>query len=200
MILSNLEIQKALDDRRLIIQPEPSPRRLEPGEKYCPYNTHSVDLRLGHKIAIPKEGAFAYDFKDTASVSHTISNNYNTQELTYDRPYRLEPGKFVLGWTYEKITLPITIDPPNLAARIEGRSSRARVGILIHFTAPTVHPGWNGHLTLEMANLGLNSFLLSPEMPIAQLIIEQVTGEIMQNPSQFQEQSAPTGVKSTPAT
>lgn len=199
MILSNLEIQKALDDKRLVIYPEPSPRKLEPGGKYCPYNTHSVDLRLGHKIAVPKEGAFAYDFKNTESVSHTISNNYETIELTYERPYRLETGQFVLGWTYEKIALPTIIGPPYLAARIEGRSSRARVGILIHFTAPTVHPGWNGHLTLEMANLGPNSFLLSPEMPIAQLIIEEVFGQIMDNPSQFQEQSVPTGVRTIPA-
>ena len=196
MILSNLEIQKALDDGRLIIEPEPSPRKLEPGEKYCPYNTHSVDLRLGHKIAIPKEGAFAYDFRNTASVSKTISDNFDSIELTNEQPFRLEPGKFVLGWTYEKIALPTKVGPPYLAARIEGRSSRARVGILVHFTAPTtVHPGWNGHLMLEMANLGPTAFFLSPEMPIAQLIIEQVTGEIMENPSQFQEQTTPTGVK-----
>jgi len=89
--------------------------------------------------------------------------------------------------------LPIDKGPPYLAARIEGKSSRARCGLLVHFTAPTVHPGWNGTQTLEMINLSPTTFVLSPEMPIAQLIVEQVYGEIFPNPSQFQNQSTPEG-------
>jgi dCTP deaminase len=195
MILSNLEIQKALDDGRLIITPEPSPRKLEHGMKYCPYNTHSVDIKLSSKIAIPRRGSFSYDFAHSEDISQTLANNSDFTVLTKNQPFKLEPGVFVLGWTYEKIVLPIKNGPPYLAARIEGRSSRSRVGILVHFTAPTVHPGWSGHLTLEMMNLGPNPFLLSPEMPIAQLIFEQVDGQIMLNPSDFQDQSNPTGTK-----
>lgn len=195
MILSNLEIQKALDDGRLVINPEPLPRSPEHG-KDCPYNTHAVDLKLHRKIAIPRSGgSFSYDFAHSGDISRTIAANCDIKVLTRDQPFKLEPGRFVLGLTFEKIELPIKNGPPYLAARIEGRSSRARVGILVHFTAPTVHPGWRGHLTLEMINLGPTPFLLSPEMPIAQLIIEQVDGEIMQNPSNFQDQSDPTGTK-----
>ena len=72
-------------------------------------------------------------------------------------------------------------------------SSRARIGLLIHFTAPTVHPGWSGPLTLEMINLGPARILLRPEMPIAQLIVEEVKGLPFENSSQFQNQSTPAG-------
>ena len=80
-----------------------------------------------------------------------------------------------------------------LAARIEGKSSRARIGLLIHFTAPTVHPGFSGLLTLEMINLGPARILLRPEMPIAQLIVEEVKGLPFENYSQFQNQTTPAG-------
>ena len=63
----------------------------------------------------------------------------------------------------------------------------------MHFTAPTVHPNWSGPLTLEIVNLGETPFLLHSKMPIAQLIIEQVYGEIELNPSQFQGQTTPEG-------
>jgi dCTP deaminase len=105
----------------------------------------------------------------------------------------LEPGKFLLAQTLEAVTLPIDKGPPYLAARIEGKSSRARCGLLVHFTAPTVHPGWSGPLTLEIINLGEAKLNLHFGMPIAQLIIEQVAGEIFQNLSQFQNQSTPEG-------
>ena len=65
--------------------------------------------------------------------------------------------------------------------------------MLVHFTAPTVHPGWDGKLTLEIINLSKTPFLLHKGMPIAQLIVEQVVGEIESNPSQFQGQIIPEG-------
>lgn len=106
----------------------------------------------------------------------------------------LEPNCFVLGRTLEHIELPILRNRPTcLAARIEGKSSRARFGILIHFTAPTVHPGFKGTLTLEMINLGPASFMLKPGMAIAQLIVEEVKGCPVENPSQFQGQQNPAG-------
>jgi dCTP deaminase len=80
-----------------------------------------------------------------------------------------------------------------LAARIEGKSSRARCGLLVHFTAPTVHPGWDGPLALEMINLGPVPFLLKLGMPIAQLIVEEVQALPASSPSQFQGQTSPGG-------
>ena len=195
MILSNLEIQKALDEGRLVIEPEPSPRELKHGVKYCPYDTTAVDLKLHNQISIPKGGTFAYDLTKSGSVSDFLARNSMKLVLTKEQPFPLEPKQFILAKTFERIGLPTDKGPPYLAGRIEGKSSRSRCGVLVHFTAPTIHAGWNGHLTLEIINLGPTTFLLRPEMPIAQLIVEQVHGELFPNPSQFQNQSTPEGLR-----
>jgi len=116
--------------------------------------------------------------------------------LGENSPYQLEKNQFILAKTAERVGLPISKIPelPSLAARIEGKSSLARLGLLVHFTAPTVHPGFEGTLTLEIINLGPVPILLHDGVPIAQLIVEEVTGIPIPNPSQFQGQSSPEGV------
>ena len=193
MILSNIEIHKALDEGRLIIKPEPLPRVPSVDQPNCPYDTHSVDLRLAPEIVVPKAGSFTYDVT-RPSLATTIQSNSDHHVVTAHQPFRLEPHTFVLARTVEYVELPILPKCDTcLAARIEGKSSRARVGLLVHFTAPTVHPGFKGTLTLEMINLGANPVLLSPDMAIAQLIIEEVQGCPNLNPSQFQGQITPEG-------
>ncbi len=193
MILSNLEIHKALDEGRLVIKPEPLPRKKGIGVKYCPYDTHSVDLRLSSEITIPKPSTYAYDFLAPGNIADLIAKNSEKHTLEKDRPYHLKTNQFILAQTLETIELPIEKGPPYLGARIEGKSSRARCGLLVHFTAPTVHPEWSGQLTLEIINLGKTPFLLHSGMPIAQLIIEQVKGKIETNRSQFHRQLTPEG-------
>ncbi|MHB8897348.1 MAG: dCTP deaminase [Thermoguttaceae bacterium] len=194
MILSNVELFAALDEGRLIIQPEPAPRLPTVGQAHSPYDTHSVDLSLGDEITVPKKGQITYDLTKPGSIAETIRQHSENVKITQLQPFCLEPNCFVLGRTHEHIELPILHDRPTcLAARIEGKSSRARFGILIHFTAPTVHPGFKGTLTLEMINLGPASFILRPGMPIAQLIVEEVKGCPIANPSQFQGQQNPAG-------
>ncbi|MFH1716353.1 MAG: dCTP deaminase [Planctomycetota bacterium] len=193
MLLSNFEIHKALDEGRLVIDPEPYPRFKGIGVKYCPYDSHTVDLKLGNEIKIPILESATIDFTAPGKIANLIARNSERHTLEENRPYALEPGKFLLAQTLEKITLPIVPGSMNLAARIEGKSSRARCGLLVHFTAPTVHPGWSGPLTLEIINLGGAKLNLHFGMPIAQLIVEQVYGEIASNPSQFQNQSTPEG-------
>lgn len=192
MILSNIEIHRALDEKRLILDPEPLPRFPEIG-KECPYNTHTVDLKLSDEILVPKEGKFCIDLTRPGSLAEEIANHSEVLKITNSQPYHLEPGKFILGMTLEKIGLPIDYAPPYLSARIEGKSSRARLGLIIHCTAPTIHPDFKGNIALEMANLGPASIILKPHMYIAQLIIEQVYGRIEKNPSQFQDQTRPSG-------
>jgi dCTP deaminase len=193
MILSNVEVWKALDEKRLIIEPEPFPRLTTPEQK-SPFDTHTVDLTLHDKIVIPAQGKYVYDWMQPGDQADFQRQNSETFHLTELQPLRLKPGVFILAMTREKIALPI---PPAgdtcLAARIEGKSSRARCGLLIHFTAPTVHPGWDGPLTLEVINLGPADILLSPGMPIAQLIVEEVRGIPIRNPSQFHGQTSPEG-------
>lgn len=80
-----------------------------------------------------------------------------------------------------------------MAARIEGKSSRARFGLLVHFTAPTIHAGWSGRITLEMMCLGQTPLKLYPGLLICQLIVEEVVGDPTENESEFQDQMKPTG-------
>jgi len=193
MILSNIEIQKAIDEGRLRITPDPQPRN--PESPNCPYNTTAVDLHLGVALAIPKEGPFNYDLRKSGFATF-LARNCEHKPLTSDG-YVLEPKQFVLGLTMERVALPITFGRA-LAARIEGKSSVARCGLLVHFTAPTVHAGFDGTLTLEMINLGNTGFTLFPGMAICQLILETVLGDPLANPSQFQGQTTPAGTPPVP--
>ena len=109
MLLSNLEIHKALDEGRLIIDPEPQPRFKGIGVKSCPYDSHTVDLKLGNEIKIPKLEAATIDFTAPGKIANLIARNSDKHILEENRPYTLEPGKFLLAQTLEKITLPIII-------------------------------------------------------------------------------------------
>lgn len=194
MILSNVEIQRALDERRLVIEPEPSPRSPTAGRSECPYQTSAVDLRLGREISIYKGDTSPVVIDLTKGSFRHLAAVMETRQLTDDQPLTLAPGRFILGRTHESVELPLSDVPDsNLAARVEGRSSYARCGLLVHFTAPTIHAGFKGTITLEMMNLGPYSILLRPEMPICQLIIEEVRGVPFRNDSQFQGQRRPAG-------
>ena len=107
MLLSNIEIHKALDEGRLVIDPEPQPRFKEIGVKYCPYDSHTVDLRLGNEIKIPKLEAATIDFTAPGKIANLIARNSDQYILEKNQPYTLQPRKFLLAQTLEKITLPI---------------------------------------------------------------------------------------------
>jgi len=186
MILSNVEIHKAIDEGRLIITPDPQPRNCE--ENGCPYDTTAVDLHLASSLSVPNSGPFAYDLRK-GGIATFLARNSKHEEIPA-AGYVLEPRVFLLGRTQERITLPIA---GGLAARIEGKSSFARCGLLIHFTAPTVHAGFDGTLTLEMINLGNAGIALYEGMSICQLILETVIGDPQAHPSQFQGQATPSG-------
>ena len=194
MILCNAEIHKALDEGRLIIEPEPLPREPTAGQE-CPYDTHTVDLKLGSPITIPTAGPFVFDLT-MPGLPAFLAKNSEHIDLKTQKTYTLPPNRFVLGITLECVGLPIIPRAKRcLAARIEGKSSRARCGLLVHFTAPTVHPDWDGPLALEIINLGPAPFVLTYGMFIAQLIVEEVKGCPLLKPSQFQKQKNPSGTK-----
>ena len=85
-------------------------------------------------------------------------------EVDKDESFVLHPGEFVLGSTYEQVTL-----PDDIAARVEGKSSLGRLGLLTHATAGFVDPGFNGHVTLELSNVATLPILLWPGMKIGQM-------------------------------
>ena len=105
----------------------------------------------------------------------------------------LHPGEFVLGSTLERVTL-----PDDLVARLEGKSSLGRLGLLIHSTAGFVDPGWDGHVTLELSNVANLPITLYAGMKIGQLSFVQLT-EPAESPygsaglhSKYQGQRGPT--------
>ena len=192
MILSNVEIHRALDDGRLIIRPEPSPRFPDP-DSDCPYQTSAVDLRLGNEISYFKEG-LALDINlRRGSFAQLFGPNSETRQITDEQPFVLRPNRFVLGRTFEFLELPLLADGRSLAARVERKSSYARCGLLVHFTAPTIHAGFAGTITLELINFGPCNISPYPTAPICQLIFETVDGTPIRNDSQFQGQKSPGG-------
>jgi dCTP deaminase len=196
MILSNSALFKALDERRIVIDPEPRPRNPnEDPDREWPYATTAVDLRLGDEVSWFNEGlAVSIDLR-RGKFADLFGPNSSSRKITDDQPYALSPGKLVLANTLERVELPIVADGVSLAARVEGRSSLARCGVLVHFTAPTIHAGFNGRITLEMINLGPIPILLYPGAFICQLIVEEVLGTPLRNDSQFQGQLRPGGTR-----
>jgi dCTP deaminase len=197
MILSNVEIHTALDQGRLVITPEPQPRIPGAGLD-CPYQASAVDLSLGDEISWMKEAPpFNIDLR-RGGFAKLFGPYSERRTITDEQPFVLKPGKLILGKTHERVALPICGDGECLAARIEGRSSYARCGLLVHFTAPTIHAGYDGTITLELCNLGTASIALYPRAPICQLIVEAVSGIPFRNDSQFQGQVDPGGTRRRP--
>lgn len=195
MILCNSAIHDALDAGLLIIRPEPAPRQSTNTER-SPFQTTAVDLRLGDEISYFREGLPINIDLRRGRFESLFSGNSIAERLTEERPFALNPQRMVLGKTREWVELPLP-DGSNgkehaghcLAARVEGRSSYARCGLLVHFTAPTIHAGFRGHITLEFINFGRIPILLFPDIPICQLILERVDGVPVRNDSQFQGQT-----------
>ncbi len=193
MILSNVAIQRALDEGDLVLEPEPQPR-LPTRDASCPYDTTAVNLRLSERLQVaPSEPLpMTFDLR-RSGISKLLAKHYPAVSIDPAGGYSLQPGTFVLGRTVERVRLPIREGRPALAARVEGRSSFARCGLIVHFTAPTIHAGFDGTITLEMINLGPCPIALYPGMEIVQLVIEQVLDTPFHKPSQFQGQSSPAG-------
>jgi dCTP deaminase len=200
MILSNVAIYEALDLKRIVITPEPSPRYLEVGQD-SPFDTHSVDVRLGKYLSVPQDGPYSFDLhrpgQPKADFAKFLAANSERKTIPPDG-HPLKPNQFVLGQTVERLHLPIQTEANRalkrcIAARFEGKSSRARTGLLVHFTAPTIHPGFEGTITLEIINLGPVPFVLRENMPIGQLIFEEVDGLPISKESQFHQQTQPEG-------
>ena len=125
----------------------------------------SIDLRLGDRIRVFRNNHIAHiDLRqDTADLTEVV-------QLTPGQPFYLRPGEFALGVTEELIAV-----PDDLVARLDGKSSLGRLGLLIHATAGLVDPGWEGRLTLELANLAPFPITLFVGMKIGQISFIQMT-------------------------
>lgn len=186
-VLSNVDLQNALASGRLIIRPPPESTY---GKRETPFGTISVDLSLAAEIYVARTDLdLAFDLR-ASNLAPTLGAVYERMRIP-ETGLPLEPQQLVLGSTFEEVTLPLGDNC--LAARIERCSSFACAGLLVHFTAPTIHPGFSGHITLEMINLGAIPFILRPGLRVCQLIVETVVGTPIRADSQFQGQSRATG-------
>lgn len=144
--------------------------RLEPYDAQM-VQPASVDVRLDRYFRL-------FDNHKYAMIDPSIEQGDLTREVVVgpDEPYMLHPGEFVLASTYECITL-----PDDIAARLEGKSSLGRLGLLTHSTAGFIDPGFTGHITLELSNMATLPVALWPGMKIGQLCFFQLSSPA-QNP------------------
>lgn len=156
MVLSDRSIKEEIEAGRIIIKPF-DPKCIQPA---------SVDIHLGRKFLVFRHWAFPH-FID---LSKPLDGLVEAKELREDEHFSIQPGTFVLGTTLEFIRL-----PADLMARLEGKSSLGRVGLLIHSTAGYVDPGWEGHLTLELYNICSMPIHLRPGMKISQISFHRLT-------------------------
>ena len=152
----------------------------------------SIDVRLDRYFRLFDN--HKYPFIDPALDQPDLTQLI---EADPNEPFILHPGEFVLGSTYEQVTL-----PDNLAARLEGKSSLGRLGLLTHSTAGFIDPGFSGHVTLELSNVATLPIKLWPGMKIGQLCFFQLSSPAI-NPygtgayaNRYQGQRGPTASRS----
>src|SRR6478609_1293995 len=146
MVLSDRTIARCLEEGRIEIDPYDD-SLLQPS---------SVDVRDNR-----------YPYIDVREQQEDLTELVEVEDGT---PFILHPGEFVLGSTLERIRL-----PDDLVARLEGKSSLGRLGLLIHSTAGFIDPGWDGHVTLELSNVANLPVTIYPEMKIGQISFMQMT-------------------------
>ena len=151
MLLSDRDIKSEIDKGRVVLEPY-DVNMIQPS---------SVDVRLDRLFRTFENHKYAH-----------IDPAENQPELTREvavqgqDPFILHPGEFVLGSTYEVISL-----PDDIAGRLEGKSSLGRLGLLTHSTAGFIDPGFSGHVTLELSNVATLPIKLWPGMKIGQLCL-----------------------------
>ena len=184
MILSDADILRRLEDGDLVVEPLDDPDiQIQPA---------SVDLRLGREF-------LEFQHANIPCIHPNSENEVDeyVEETVVDEgdEFILHPGDFVLGTTHERVAI-----PDDLIAHVEGRSSLGRLAIVVHATAGLADPGFQGHITLELSNLGTAPVALTPGMRISQLTFTELKtpadrpyGE--ERGSKYQDQSGPQASK-----
>ena len=155
MILSDRDIRAYIESGRITIDPF-DPACVQPS---------SVDLHVDSQFRV-----FANSRYPFIDVREEMPDLTELVEVKPDEPFILHPGEFVLGSTLERVAI-----PDDLVARLEGKSSLGRLGLLIHSTAGYVDPGWDGYLTLELSNVANLPITIYPSMKIGQISFFRLT-------------------------
>lgn len=159
MVLSDRDIKKYLASGKIKITPKP--------DLATQLGSCSVDLRLGTTFRVFEHSKFPYIDPYDKRFSQDVTKEV---EVSKKEPFILQPGDFVLATTIESFTL-----PNDFLARLEGRSSLGRLGIVVHSTASIFEPGWKGKVVMELGNMGRIPVALYPGMRICALTFEQMT-------------------------
>ena len=182
MLLSDRDIRAEIDAGRITMEPYDE-TMMQPS---------SIDVRLDRFFRVFEN--HKYPHIDPAADQSDLTRMV---EPDGDEPFILHPGEFVLGSTYEVVSL-----PDDVAARVEGKSSLGRLGLLTHATAGFVDPGFSGHVTLELSNVATLPIMLYPGMKIGQLCFFRLSSPA-ENPygsgkygSHYQGQRGPTASRS----
>ena len=177
MVLSDSTIARLLGEGRIEIDPY-EPGLLQPS---------SVDVRVDRYFRVFRNNL--YPFIDVKTEQEDLTELVEIG----DEPFILHPGEFVLGSTLERVRL-----ADDLVARLEGKSSLGRLGLLIHSTAGFIDPGWDGHVTLELSNVANLPITIYHGMPIGQISFMRMDGPV-ESPygsertgSKYQGQDEPT--------
>ncbi|MBA2507006.1 MAG: dCTP deaminase [Thermoleophilaceae bacterium] len=149
MVLSDGTIRSEIEAGRIVIDPFDD-ALIQPS---------SVDVRVDRKFRVFHNARHPY-----IDVRKPMEDLTELVETKGDEPFILHPGEFVLGQTLERVSI-----PDDLVARLEGKSSLGRLGLLIHSTAGFVDAGFSGNLTLELANVANLPITIYHGMPIGQL-------------------------------
>jgi len=155
MILSDLDIRKEIESGRIVIDPF-DPASIQPS---------SVDLHVDNRFRVFANSRYPY-----IDVKKEMPGLTEVVEVAEPDPFILHPGEFVLGSTLERVGI-----PDDMVARLEGKSSLGRLGLLIHSTAGYVDPGWDGYLTLELSNVANLPITIYPGMKIGQISFFRLT-------------------------
>jgi dCTP deaminase len=155
VILSDRDIRSEIDRGRIEVDPF-DPACVQPS---------SIDLHVDAQFRVFANSRYPY-----IDVKRDMPDLTELVEVPDDEPFILHPGEFVLGSTLERVKI-----PDDLVARLEGKSSLGRLGLLIHSTAGYVDPGWDGYLTLELSNVANLPITLYPAMKIGQISFFRLT-------------------------
>ena len=183
MILSDRTIREEIAAGRIVIDPF-DPACVQPS---------SVDLHVDTEFRVFANSRYPY-----IDVKQEQPDLTELVETKPDEPFILHPGEFVLGSTVERVAL-----PDDLVARLEGKSSLGRLGLVIHSTAGFVDPGFEGNLTLELSNLANLPIKLWPGMKVGQLCVFALSSPAeypygsTECGSRYQGQSGPTASRSS---
>lgn len=178
MVLSDRTIKEEIEAGRLVFDPY-DPDMVQPS---------SVDVRVDNRFRVFHNARYPY-----IDVRQPMEELTELVEVEPPQPFILHPGEFVLGQTLERVRL-----PDDLVARLEGKSSLGRLGLLIHSTAGFVDAGFEGNLTLELSNVANLPITIYHGMPIGQISFMRMDGPVErpygsdETGSKYQGQAEPT--------